>query len=82
MTNHPAHRGARLAARLSSRLLVPLLAFFAPLGNAEYADEWGPAVGAQLPVLEALDQDGNPQTLASLAGEQGLLLFLNRSADW
>ena len=68
--------------RVALRVVVPLLALFAPLGNAEYADDWGPAIGSQLPVLEALDQDGSARTLASLAGEQGLLLFLNRSADW
>lgn len=48
----------------------------------EYSDGWGPATGSQLPVLEAYDQAGQLQTLASLSGDQGLLLFLNRSADW
>lgn len=48
----------------------------------EYADGWGPAVGSRLPVLEAPDQTGTVRTLADLSGEQGLLLFLARSADW
>ena len=48
----------------------------------EYSASWGPAVGSQLPVLEAPDQSGALRTLDDLAGEQGLLLFLNRSADW
>ena len=57
--------------------------FVVPSGTAdEYADEWGPAVGAQLPLLSALDQAGVPQDLRSLTGKQGLLLFMNRSADW
>lgn len=47
-----------------------------------YASEWGPALGSRLPVLDAPDQDGERQTLASLTGDQGMLLFLNRSADW
>lgn len=49
---------------------------------SEYSDAWGPAVGSTLPFLEAPDQTGTVRTLADLAGEQGLLLFLNRSADW
>ncbi|MEM7097575.1 MAG: hypothetical protein AAF541_04885 [Pseudomonadota bacterium] len=48
----------------------------------DYASGWGPEVGSVLPVLEAKDQAGENQNLQSLAGEQGLLLFLNRSADW
>jgi hypothetical protein len=56
-----------------------------PAGTAwssEYADGWGPAVGSKLPVLEAPDQTGRVRTLEDLTGEQGILLFLNRSADW
>lgn len=49
---------------------------------SEFSDSWGPAVGSTLPVLEAPDQTGTVRTLDDLAGEQGLLLFLNRSADW
>ena len=48
----------------------------------EYSAEWGPEVGSPLAVLEAYDQAGTLRTLDNLAGEQGLLLFLNRSADW
>jgi len=47
-----------------------------------YADEWGPAVGSQIPVLEATDQSGAARSLDNLAGEHGLLLFMVRSADW
>ena len=49
---------------------------------SEYADAWGPVVGSRLPVLEAPDQTGRVRTLEDLTGEQGLLLFLNRSVDW
>ena len=49
---------------------------------SEFSESWGPAVGSTLPLLEAPDQTGTVRTLGDLAGEQGLLLFLNRSADW
>jgi hypothetical protein len=49
---------------------------------ADYAQSWGPAVGSRLPLLEAPDQAGRLRTLENLSGEQGLLLFLSRSADW
>lgn len=63
--------------------LVPLLSLAAgsALGS-EYAQEWGPEVGTELPVLEAFDQAGRLRTLDDLAGEVGLLLFMSRSADW
>lgn len=47
-----------------------------------YNSAWGPAIGSMLPLLEAPDQTGQLRHLDDLAGEQGLLLFLNRSADW
>ena len=50
--------------------------------EASYAAGWGPPIGSVLPVLDAPDQAGQTQTLASLSGDQGMLLFLNRSADW
>lgn len=50
--------------------------------EASYAQAWGPAIGASMPLLDAPDQNGDQQTLASLSGDQGMLLFLNRSADW
>jgi hypothetical protein len=42
----------------------------------------GPAVGARLPVFEALDQDGRPRAFESLRGPKGLVLLFFRSADW
>lgn len=42
---------------------------------------WGPAIGARV-VIGALDDAGRERTLADLSGNKGLLLFLNRSADW
>lgn len=53
-----------------------------PAQAGDYASEWGPKVGTTIPILEAEDQSGQVRTLADLAGENGLLIFLNRSADW
>ena len=65
--------------------IVATLVSLAGLSSAmadEYSAAWGPEIGSELPVLEAPDQSGEIRTLDNLAGEQGLLLFLNRSADW
>ena len=69
------------------RAKITLTAWFAAmLASAaladDYADGWGLAVGAEAPAIAAQDQSGALRDLASLAGERGLLLFLNRSADW
>ncbi len=53
----------------------------ATLAN-NYTDTWGPPVGATAPALLAEDQAGSPRDLKSLAGHNGLLLVLSRSADW
>ena len=67
---------------LGATLLLPLLAAFSAAGHADYADDWGPVVGSTVPLLDAFDQEGERRTLDDLSGSQGLLLFLNRSADW
>jgi hypothetical protein len=71
---------------LVQKLALNLVAFAGLAASVamadEYNDNWGPSVGTPLPVLEAYDQAGQLRTLDNLAGEQGLLLFLNRSADW
>ena len=48
----------------------------------DYAQEWAPPIGSILPPLAAPDHTGTQRTLDDLAGDQGLLIFLNRSADW
>ncbi len=48
----------------------------------EYAAAWGPSVGSAVPLLAANDQDGQPQTLETLTGSNGLLVVFNRSVDW
>ena len=42
----------------------------------------GPEVGSRIPDFTAVDQDGRPQTFASLRGPHGLMLVFVRSADW
>jgi hypothetical protein len=75
--------------RVISRRLSVLVGFFigallvAGVASADdYGADWGPEIGSQLTLLKAHDQAGTLRTLDNLAGEQGLLLFLNRSADW
>ena len=53
-----------------------------PASASDYVDTWGPTVGEALPLLEAYDQAGQLRTLENLVGGRGLLLSLNRSADW
>jgi hypothetical protein len=48
----------------------------------EYSSQWGPIIGESLPLLEAYDQAGDLRNLDNLVGKEGLLLSLNRSADW
>jgi peroxiredoxin len=43
---------------------------------------FGPAVGATLPAVSAQDQAGAERTVASLSGQNGLVLLVTRSADW
>lgn len=62
--------------------LLLILGFSSNALAQDYAVQWAPPVGTAMPVLEAIDQDGRMRNLENLAGENGLLIFLNRSADW
>lgn len=42
----------------------------------------GPQVGDKVPDFSLTDQRGQPRTLASVMGPNGLVLAFNRSADW
>jgi hypothetical protein len=42
----------------------------------------GPAVGQRIPAFSATDQNGNLQTLQTIAGPKGAMLVFYRSADW
>lgn len=70
--------------RLPLSLPVLLLALGFSLNSAAQAFDWAPdfPVGASIPLLEAPDQNGRIQTLDTLAGDKGLVLFFNRSFDW
>jgi cytochrome oxidase Cu insertion factor (SCO1/SenC/PrrC family) len=54
----------------------------APTGAAVDVTRLGPQVGDKAPNFTLADQRGQPRTLASLMGPNGLVLTFNRSADW
>lgn len=69
----------------STRILLTLLLLTGLNLSAAAQDfDWAPdyPVGASIPLLEAPDQNGEVQTLASLSGEKGIVLVFNRSFDW
>ena len=65
----------------ASRLVWLLMLVSVSAGVSAMDPPWGPAVGTQV-VIAAPDQTGTQRTVGDLAGRNGLLLFLNRSADW
>ena len=67
-----------------TRIAIFLLLATAWLHSSAQEFNWASdfPVGAGIPVLEAPDQNGDVQTLATLTGEKGLLLVFNRSFDW
>jgi peroxiredoxin len=67
---------AAVGAALLALIVVPSL----PVNAAE---DLGPAIGARAPEIGTpSDQTGTPRTLQSLMGQNGLVLFFFRSADW
>jgi hypothetical protein len=69
--------------RIIRSALIALFALAIFSANADdYSAGWGPEIGMPMPVLDALDHTGASRSLANLAGEEGLLLFVSRSADW
>ena len=74
-----------LWATAAATLLVTVVSTAVPLaqgGQDDYAVAWGPSLNAPIPLLAASDQNGELQDLASLTGENGLLVLFNRSAVW
>jgi len=45
-------------------------------------EKLGPRVGAAVPVFTLPDQTGQPRTLQSVMGPNGVVLVFFRSADW
>lgn len=69
--------------KLTLLLSTMLLCVWAAVGFADdYSEQWGPAIGKTLPTLAAKDHSGSTRTFEDLKGKRGLLLFMNRSADW
>ncbi|WP_430430899.1 peroxiredoxin family protein [Oceanicaulis sp.] len=49
---------------------------------ADAASRFGPSVGQAAPALNVMDASGAPRTLDSLMGEEGVVIYFNRSLDW
>ena len=75
------------------RLLCVVLAVFsfAPLSSqaqgaletaADAARSFGPEIGGTAPALQVTDAGGAPRTLDSLMGDEGVVIYFNRSLDW
>jgi peroxiredoxin len=69
----------RKAIRSLVLLLVAILGINSLFAQAS---NYGLQPGTKVPAFTLKDQDGNAQTLKSLAGPNGLLILFNRSADW
>ena len=68
-------------------LALPVLLLSCVLGTSAATAQdfvWAPAlpVGASLPAIDAVDQNGQRHTFADLTGEKGLVLVLSRSFYW
>jgi peroxiredoxin len=69
---------ARTIVRLSGALALLIASSL-----ASFAGDLGPAVGTTAPDIGVrLDQLGKPHHLSDLMGQNGLVLFFFRSADW
>lgn len=82
MIQQGADRFISLFVRFCSILAIVVASASAASQETAFAGTWGPEIGSTLPLLAAHDQSGRLRALEDLTGEQGLLLFLNRSADW
>lgn len=71
----------RILQQFHALMLVLILCNTAALAQ-EFI--WAPEFpeGSRIPLLDAPDQNGVNQNLASLTGEKGLMLFFSRSFDW
>ena len=74
-------------SRFSVLCAVIVAALFALISGPSLpvnaAEDLGPAIGARAPDIgNPPDQTGAPRTLQSLMGQNGLVLFFFRSADW
>ncbi len=79
MITKPHHRIGSLSRFL---LMLMLLGSFQVSIAQDFV--WAPdfPVGASIPDISAVDQDGKLQTFDDLKGEKGLLFMMSRSFDW
>ncbi len=77
-------RGLPLAAEivLIGVILAGAAAAAPPPGETRSTTPPGLHAGDNIPEFSAIDQNGRTQTLAALAGKNGLVLLFFRSADW
>src|SRR5690349_24958353 len=69
----------RKVLRLTA-IVAALILFGASTG---FAEDLGPAIGTKAPDIGTrLDQSSKPHELSDLMGQNGLVLFFYRSADW
>ena len=71
-----------LANRILQSIVLIIAACASAFAGADYVDDWGPAIGSEMPEFELADSKGELRDRDSLATPSGLLLFFNRSADW
>ncbi len=64
------------------RLYIALALALSVAAQTPRSREPGPVPGERVPSFEAIDQNGQKQTLASIAGPKGAVLVFYRSADW
>lgn len=69
-----------LLAKAAAALLLSALVQVVSAQDFVWAPDF--PVGAELPEISALDQDGQLRTFDDLKGENGLLFMLSRSFDW
>jgi len=55
-----------------------------PALAADATFAWAPTIpiGAALPAIDSVDQNGDKHSFADLSGEKGLILVMSRSFDW
>jgi hypothetical protein len=75
-------RQAANAGILAAVITVGALAQAPPPAQPVDVERLGPQVGEIVPDFSAVDQFGRTQTLNSIMGPNGAMLFFNRSADW
>jgi peroxiredoxin len=79
MSRFAAHFALPFALLIALTLsVVPVTAQNAPGAQVDF----GPAIGEHIDIGTLADQTGTARDLASLTGENGLVLMFVRSADW